>query len=268
MALIKCKECKEKISSKAKTCPHCGAENKKRSGLGFVSGLVILIILVWIGSTISGNNYETKKTERAQAEIQQKTTYFINNKATIIANINKQIKEGKYKNALIQIDAYKHTGDADLLKLDPIVREQTTLATLKTIPASKIEENLKLYKQLEAIKPANTKYKNKVSYYQKKVDAEKAIRADRIAKFGKQPVKDSWNGGYREVEKYLKFSAHDPDSIEFDNCSSVYHITTGWLVRCTYRGKNTFGALVRNTNWFTIKHGAVIKQHEATAYKL
>jgi hypothetical protein len=59
MALIKCKECGKKISNTAKTCPNCGAKNKKK-GLG-IGGILLLSIvtfflLVIICSQISSNS--------------------------------------------------------------------------------------------------------------------------------------------------------------------------------------------------------------------
>jgi RNA polymerase subunit RPABC4/transcription elongation factor Spt4 len=44
VALIKCKECQTLISTKAETCPSCGAKPKKRTSL--LTWLVLLIILV------------------------------------------------------------------------------------------------------------------------------------------------------------------------------------------------------------------------------
>ena len=91
---------------------------------------------------------------------------------------------------------------------------------------------------------------------------------NRVAKFGDLPQRDSLFGGYYEVKKYLKSVAHDPDSIKFERCTNVYHTKSGWLVGCEFRGKNAFGAYVRNFNWFTIRYGQVIKVDEASAYSV
>lgn len=58
MALIKCKECKEEVSSKAKTCPKCGAEVAKKSiGCGGLIGYFIVgaIAISWLSSLFSTN---------------------------------------------------------------------------------------------------------------------------------------------------------------------------------------------------------------------
>lgn len=46
MAIINCKECKQGVSTKAKSCPNCGALVKKKSILGYA--FLILILLFWV----------------------------------------------------------------------------------------------------------------------------------------------------------------------------------------------------------------------------
>jgi len=48
MALINCKECDNEISKKAKTCPQCGAKNKRPS-------LILQIVFVLFGCTFLAN---------------------------------------------------------------------------------------------------------------------------------------------------------------------------------------------------------------------
>lgn len=52
MALIKCKECGNEVSSKAPTCPKCGAQ-VARKPLGCGSAIVIVIMLLVFGTYIS-----------------------------------------------------------------------------------------------------------------------------------------------------------------------------------------------------------------------
>ena len=47
MSLKKCSECENTISTKAKTCPHCGAKNKKSR-----RGILVLIILAAVACAI------------------------------------------------------------------------------------------------------------------------------------------------------------------------------------------------------------------------
>ena len=52
MALVQCKECGERVSSKAKTCPNCGVKAPKKTSL--FTWLVLIVIIFWaFGSIMS-----------------------------------------------------------------------------------------------------------------------------------------------------------------------------------------------------------------------
>jgi len=44
MALVKCKECGEQVSSNAKTCPNCGVNAPKKTS--FITFLVLLTVIL------------------------------------------------------------------------------------------------------------------------------------------------------------------------------------------------------------------------------
>jgi hypothetical protein len=88
------------------------------------------------------------------------------------------------------------------------------------------------------------------------------------AKFGKKPEASGWDGSYSEVKRYLEAAANDPDSIKIENCTRVsIDEKAGWVIGCDYRGKNKFGAVVRNSNWFVVKNKVVVKMLPPGAYK-
>lgn len=49
MALIKCKECGNKISTEAESCPQCGAPQKKKAKLSILGGILVLLGLFVLG---------------------------------------------------------------------------------------------------------------------------------------------------------------------------------------------------------------------------
>ena len=73
MALIKCKECGNEVSTKAKSCPKCGVVLKKKTGCLKFIGIAIFILfgLGKIGSLMD-NNY-TKATISSKATASPKT---------------------------------------------------------------------------------------------------------------------------------------------------------------------------------------------------
>lgn len=70
MAMKKCKECGNEVSTKAESCPKCGAVLKKKTGcLGYISaGFLIFIILGVIGSLMDyGSNKSTTPSSSKSA---------------------------------------------------------------------------------------------------------------------------------------------------------------------------------------------------------
>ena len=145
-------------------------------------------------------------------------------------------------------------------------KKKEILATLKTVPASEFKENKDLYQQLVTLAPDNSKYQKKLEHYSQKLDAQMEKERVRAAIFGKPPKKNGWNGTYFAVKYYLERVANDPDSIKIDSCTEVYQTKNGWLVGCDYRGKNAYGGMIRQSNWFTIIQDQVIQMHKASAY--
>ena len=67
MAMKKCKECGNEVSTKAESCPKCGAVLKKKTGCltYLVTGFLVLIILGVIGSLM--NEQTTKSSSKPEA---------------------------------------------------------------------------------------------------------------------------------------------------------------------------------------------------------
>lgn len=66
MALEKCKECGNEISTKAKACPKCGVEIKRTSGLTkLIAGIIVFMIIFGI---IESSNMQERQQAAASAE--------------------------------------------------------------------------------------------------------------------------------------------------------------------------------------------------------
>lgn len=75
MAMTNCKECKQQISTKADTCPNCGASTKSK-GIGCGATLVVLIgvvIIVGMFAPDTGTNSTAPQTpeQRRKAQVEQ-----------------------------------------------------------------------------------------------------------------------------------------------------------------------------------------------------
>lgn len=247
---------------------------------------------------------EAQKAEEQAQNIakarQENIDYFNSHKEEILASASSALSEKNYQVVVNQTSKYLPANDEGLNEIygkaksaldeikkaekeakEKLQRESKTkelVAKLKTVPASKFAENKNLYQQLVKLNPDNTTYRQKLDYYSQKLSEKiekekreqerlKKEREARIAKFGEPPTQSAWDGSYYAVERYLKRVANDPDSIDIDGCTKVYHTESGWLVGCDYRGRNAFGGMIRQSNWFTIVHGQVIQMHDASAYK-
>ena len=76
MAIIKCKECGNNISSEAKSCPKCGYNNKKNNKIFMILGVILVICIIIMGGFLvskkcnsnNENNIVNQKEELSEDE--------------------------------------------------------------------------------------------------------------------------------------------------------------------------------------------------------
>jgi len=264
MSMIKCKECGTDVSSKAESCPKCGApispkksvKVKKKTSL--LTWLIVVLIGLWfLGTIIDG--YETQKLAHQEAERieQQKKSiaeanrknveYFAQNSEAVLASIKSEIDAGNYDKASAITSKYLTTNNSELLGLHKLARTKTVLDQLKAIPAKEYVRNKNLYQELVVLNPDNETYKAKVAHYTKK-QAEKEAK-EKAAEARKKKIESSfsgWDGSHRGLETYIKNSMDDPDS--YEHVETRYGDKGSYLiVVTTFRGKNKFGGVVKQT---------------------
>lgn len=90
---------------------------------------------------------------------------------------------------------------------------------------------------------------------------QRVEHAARMAVCGEAPTVSAWDGELIGAERIMRSSAHDPDSIDVENCSPPALAVSRnycWLSTCDVRGRNLFGAMVRNRIQFEARHGLVV----------
>ena len=220
------------------------------------------------------------KLEKLKKQRDERSKYFQKNKISIIKKIKKLGTQKEYSKGIENINKYIQTQDKELLTLkhnfETIQQEikinkktKNILAQLKKIPAKQLEKNYNLYKKLLKMHPKNTTYNQKMKYYANKIaEVEAKIAAEKLF-YGKKPVQSAWDGSYNVVERYLKQVMNDPSSLKIDSCTPVYKVkNTGWIVGCRYRGKNAFGGMVLNQNWFVIRQNQVVDVKDSDAFSI
>lgn len=70
MAMTKCKECGNEVSTKATSCPKCGAKINRTSWFTkLIAGFIGLVVIISIFSSISASNKQEKRVAEEQARI-------------------------------------------------------------------------------------------------------------------------------------------------------------------------------------------------------
>ena len=261
---------------------------KSRQLLYSVFGMIL--IAIFINSVIAEKNttdrvFKEKREKERLESIQRKAELlkkksedFKNDKDKILSRAKTFIKNKNHKDGLTVVNYYAFTNDKDLLALKKEIqtiqrdihkkkRTKEILSKLKKLPASKINDNYNLYKELSKLHPNNEKYPKEMKLYADKIAKVKAEKIAEKIFYGDKPVQSSWDGSYSAVKSYLKRAMNDPSSLEMNNCSSVYKIDDkGWAVKCSYRGKNAFGGMVLNSNWFIIRQNTVVGVESSDTY--
>ena len=271
--------------------------NKELPFKARAAAIVVLFIAfgVFVGQDESRKAQEVAakeaqaQAEKAAAMRKQNIDYFNQNSAQILGEVKEAIANGDYNKASALSSKYLAAQNAELLDLNAKAKAaqsaaerkektQAILAQLKDVPASALQKNRDLYQQLVSLNPDAPAYAEKLNFFSDKLKQQeekerlaqekvKRENEDRIAKFGKPPIASGWDGSYLAVNRYLERVANDPDSIKIDGCTKVFTTDKGWLVGCDYRGRNAFGGMIRQSNWFTIVHDTVIQMHDASAFR-
>lgn len=246
-----------------------------------------------VDKVLAGDVDELEKLKKKNTEM------FRNDRNQILSDAAKYISLKDYGSALSLTNRYLVSGDEELQNLHnaalqgigrdhekrKTLKERAEkkkkvaaiLLELKSIPASQYKKNMVLYKQLTELVPDSKLYATKLASYTAKEKArdekelveqarKSAVKERRVAKFGKPPTQSQWDGSYFPVNQYLKRIANDPDSIEIDGCTKVFYTDAGWLVGCDYRGRNAFGGMIRQSNWYTIVYDRVVEMHDLSAF--
>ena len=201
---------------------------------------------------------EEIKAAAAKKEQEKKDNleYFAKNKSTILAQLNSKLESKDYKGVVDGAKKYLATNDAELNSVHNKAKERTLLDQLNntTIDPSNFNFLRSIYQQLSAIDPNSKDYKKNAEYYAKQVKIvedkkkEEALKLARAAERQKQIEAQfsAWDGSHRGLERVVKDAMNDPDS--YDHVETRYIDKGDYLIVITsFRGKNAFGGVVKNT---------------------
>ena len=142
MALIRCSECNNVISNKAKTCPNCGAPNKKPTSpvTKVLAYILLLPFVVLFISFLIGDPTPPTRTQSSTPSIPTSTS---SKPALVTEQVLDQIRgyisEGRLGSAISTAEKYDLSQNAELTKLH--ANASVMLAAKKQEAADRVIEN-------------------------------------------------------------------------------------------------------------------------------
>jgi len=199
-----------------------------------------------------------ENAEKAAQLRQENIDYFNANREQIISSVKKALSEKDYQSVISQSNKYLVSGDKELEQINAQAKNELAaiqktekteklLTELKGVPTNEYEKNRNLYQQLLNLHPENELYKAKVASYDGKIEEEKQKQIAAEARKKKIEFQFSaWDGSHRNLERVIKELMNDPDS--YDHVETVFwDVGDHLVVRTTFRGKNRFGGVVKNS---------------------
>lgn len=261
-------------------CPKIQIPRDVRPKAFTASLLCILLALVVDGSRADARQEVAQQAEVEQQEAERRASLqaeFESKRDTLMATVREALAGGDLLAAAQGVAPFRDVADEAFLetfrqlerRLDAerqAQRERDLVEVVRTVPAADRERNRDIYRELMTLDSTNARYRERFEHYNGLIMAERRAEQERIARFGQPPQRSAWDGSYRVVTTYLREIANDPGSIDVGDCTDVYYVDRGWLVGCDYRGANAFGALIRASNWFIVRHDQVIAMEDASAY--
>lgn len=251
-----------------------------------VWGIVGLLVLASLWASIGGPSDEemAKRAALAQEETrieaqQEKEALMARvheklrselagNRSRVIGEIEGLVASGDYERAFARASRFKDFGDTEINRLASLAREkyrlrlETEIAVMqKGDLESNYQEIIGAYTKLARLFPDNSDFKQETERYSKLLTDQENKR---LAAYGQPPNETA---SRIAVKEYLRQVMNDPDSLVLDGCTNVFSTKQGWLVGCNYRGRNAFGGMIRQANWFTIRKGHVVQMQEQNTFK-
>ena len=234
MALVDCKECGVKVSTKAKKCPSCGIKVKKRFGIiKWLIGIPLaLIALLFVFSIISLSNMTPE--QKANLEIKKQENAAEKAIRDKERAAEKLIADEKKAEAAEKAAAERAIKDkenaAEKAIRDKERAAEKLIADEKKAEAAKIKAEEESEKQ--ALKTAEEDEKRRKGFHCLSV----------------------WNGTHSGVISRVKAILNDPDSFEHDETLVAPMQNGQHQFTMKYRAKNGFGAIMRGNALGTYGH--------------
>jgi hypothetical protein len=231
----------------------------------------VLLVCITVASAVDGSRIDAAEQERStraaallQAEREDSLqAFYVAHHDSLLAHVTNLSRAGSHQEvqqlgrawgrfADEAFAAVVARADSTLAAAARAEKERALVAQVRSVPASEVERNRDLYRELVRLVPENGHYQSRLTHYQGILTRRQAEAAARTALFGPQPY------GSSEVRRFLRSIARDPKSVKIHECSRPGLGDEGWVVACDWSAANGFGGMNRAYNRFVIRHGSVI----------
>jgi hypothetical protein len=244
------------------------AEKIKKQGSAWTVAFVIGICFFGLPFLCSSEKDETKGARRETQTAETKLAEYRSQQDELLRTLDRLIAEKKWDEAVQKASAYKELDAPELQARYKKAREMQLADQVKSVPSDNLAINLAIYKELSELNPEEPRYRQRYQHYQSKLDERKKQTEAFVAKYGRAPIRSSWDGSNSRVERYLKQVLRDPNSLAMDNCSEPHASDDGWIMLCSYRAKNGFGGMNKEAKWFVFRNEEIVAYREPTYYSI
>lgn len=205
---------------------------------------------------------EQAKTQQEE-ERKQNAQEFATNRTVILAQVDRHLTDSNPEAAIKLLSTYSTVDDDGLKQALKKANDQIQLNQNKAREKELLDQAAKtnnpnelhtIYSELSKLLPLEANYVEKRGRYEAAIEEAKKQDEEAEAAVAKaldrqKSIKSqfsSWDGSHRNLERLIKKSMNDPDSYEHDSTSYLDR-KDHLLVQTSFRGKNAFGGVVKNT---------------------
>lgn len=249
MALIRCKECRTRVSTTASACPKCGATGgaiapKEPTAADKIAAKILVAILaLWGGAILYTNGQEQPTSADIQAKLDRQQpekalARALEHKPEDWLDKLEELKPNEHARIVADIDA----------SVERIYQE------VLAISASDLKANMLGYARLVALQPDNELYDEKFRHYRSELwDVQEEERSNRRCQSDQRQLSYSAVGFSRSL---VKAQLKSPRSANFNGPSQAQYLgNCEFSYTASVDSQNSFGAMIR-TN-FTVRAKAV-----------
>lgn len=144
---------------------------------------------------------------------------------------------------------------------DAIAAEAAYDAALSALDAIEGESLAANRQQVRSLRGRLQQARNRNHRAAERLRQQQAARAAQLARCGPRPMLSPWDGELIGSESFVRRAAHDPSSIDVENCtlpSLAVDTNHCWVSSCDVLGRNMFGAMIRRRMQFEVRGGQVV----------